>query len=244
MATNRTVQTPNINRNKDTMTDLSNLPEQALKEELKKRASKSQQERKAYKELVNDSLTDIINKFIMLSDSISEVKKSAFQDLKTLLEAKCEAYEVADKQQSHTFSDNKGNTITYGFRVVDDWDDTLSAGIAKAEEYLKTLAKDEESAKLVDGIHRLLKKDAKGNLKASRVIELSKWADDLGDEGFIDAVKIIRDAYKPKKSAYFIDVYRTNAQNKKENIPLNISSVDFPEGTDIDSLFPVHETYN
>lgn len=244
MATNRKVQTPNINRNKDTMTDLSNLPEQALKEELKKRASKSQQERKAYKELVNDSLTDIINKFIMLSDSISEVKKSAFQDLKTLLEAKCEAYEVADKQQSHTFSDNKGNTITYGFRVVDDWDDTLSAGIAKAEEYLKTLAKDEESAKLVDGIHRLLKKDAKGNLKASRVIELSKWADDLGDEGFIDAVKIIRDAYKPKKSAYFIDVYRTNAQNKKENIPLNISSVDFPEGTDIDSLFPVHETYN
>ncbi|MRJ09468.1 hypothetical protein EDL99_11485, partial [Ornithobacterium rhinotracheale] len=92
-------------------------------------------------------------------------------------------------------------------------------------------------------VNQLLKKDAKGNLKASRVLELTKLAEDFNNDNFTDAVNIIRQAYKPQRSAFFVDASYTDAQGKKVNIPLSISSVDFPEGTNVDDLFPVNEKY-
>ncbi|MGV4380741.1 DUF3164 family protein, partial [Ornithobacterium rhinotracheale] len=145
--------------------------------------------------------------------------------------------------QSHTFSDDKGNTITYGFRIIDGWDDTVTAGIDKVREFIASLAKDEATGKLVHAVNQLLKKDAKGNLKASRVLELTKLAEDFNNDNFTDAVNIIRQAYKPQRSAFFVEASQTDAQGKKINIPLSISAVDFPEGTNVDDLFPVNEKY-
>ncbi len=223
--------------------DLSKLTAEQLKAELKKREQETKENRKAYKELVNESLPQIIDRIKGISEELQLAKLYLFESLKILLDYKCEVFESQDENQSHTFSDENGNVITYGFRVTDNWDDTVSAGISKVSKFLETLAKDDDSAKLVHGINRLLKKDAKGNLKANRVIELSKWAEEIGDVELIDAVSIIRDAYKPQRSVFFIDAYMTNAQGKKCSIPLNISAVDFPDGTDIEELFPVHEKY-
>ncbi len=201
------------------MTDLSNLSEKQLKEELKKREQKNKEDRKAYKELVNESLPQIIDRVKIISQDLQVAKLYLFESLKILLDTKCEVYDAQDENQSHTFSDANGNSIVYGFRVIDNWDDTVTAGIQKVQEFLKSLAKDEDSAKLVQGINRLLKQDSKGNLKANRVIELTKWADDIGDEKFIDAVNIIRDAYKPQRSVFFIEASQTDAQGKKVSIP-------------------------
>ncbi len=192
---------------------------------------------------MNESLPQIIERIKGVSEDLQTAKLFLFESLKILLDTKCEVYDSQDENQSHTFSDDKGNVITYGFRVTDNWDDTVTVGISKVSKYLETLAKDDDSAKLVHGINRLLKKDAKGNLKANRVIELENWADEIGDVTLIDAVSIIRDAYKPQRSIFFIDASVTDAQGKKHNIPLNISAVDFPDGTDIDTLFPVHEKF-
>ncbi len=225
------------------MTDLSKLSAKDLKAELKRREQETKENRKAYKELVNESLPQIIDRIKGISEDLQIAKLYLFESLKTLLDTKCEVYEAQDENQSHTFSDENGNAITYGFRVTDNWDDTVTAGISKVSKYLETLAKDDDSAKLVHGINRLLKKDAKGNLKANRVIELENWAEEIADAELIDAVSIIRDAYKPQRSIFFIEASQTDAQGKKQSIPLNISAVDFPDGTDIDKLFPVHEKF-
>ncbi|MRI63664.1 DUF3164 family protein, partial [Ornithobacterium rhinotracheale] len=202
-----------------------------------------EEDRKAYKDLVNEELPRIAGMLKTLSQNISQVKLFAFENLKALLDLKSKAYGVRDTQQSHTFSDDKGNTITYGFRIIDGWDDSVTAGIDKVREFIASLAKDEATGKLVHAVNQLLKKDAKGNLKASRVLELTKLAEDFNNDNFTDAVNIIRQAYKPQRSAFFVDASYTDAQGKKINIPLSISAVDFPEGTNVDDLFPVNEKY-
>ncbi|MGP6603621.1 DUF3164 family protein [Ornithobacterium rhinotracheale] len=222
---------------------LENLTTEELAAELKRREQEKADERKVYKELVNRELPQIVEPLKMLSENIGKIKLFVFESLKALLDLKCNAYGVKDTQQSHTFSDDKGNTITYGFRIIDGWDDTVTAGIDKVREFIASLAKDEATGKLVHAVNQLLKKDAKGNLKASRVLELTKLAEDFNNDNFTDAVNIIRQAYKPQRSAFFVDASYTDAQGKKINIPLSISAVDFPEGTDVDSLFPVNEKY-
>ncbi|MGV4555845.1 DUF3164 family protein [Ornithobacterium rhinotracheale] len=222
---------------------LENLTTEELAAELKRREQEKADERKVYKELVNRELPQIVEPLKMLSENIGKIKLFVFESLKALLDLKCNAYGVKDTQQSHTFSDDKGNTITYGFRIIDGWDDTVTAGIDKVREFIASLAKDEATGKLVHAVNQLLKKDAKGNLKASRVLELTKLAEDFNNDNFTDAVNIIRQAYKPQRSAFFVEASQTDAQGKKINIPLSISAVDFPEGTNVDDLFPVNEKY-
>ncbi|MGV4439903.1 DUF3164 family protein [Ornithobacterium rhinotracheale] len=222
---------------------LENLTDEQLAAEIERRKRQQEEDRKAYKDLVNQNISPIVKDLRELSDMISKTKLQVFSSLKILLETKNEVFGVKDTQQSHTFTDENGNTIIYGFRVIDNWDDSVSAGIEKVRDFLQSLAKDDNSANLVKVIQRLLKQDSKGNLKASRVIELTKLAEEINNEEFIDAVNIIRQAYKPQRSAFFVEASQTDAQGKKISIPLSISAVDFPEGTDIDSLFPVNEKY-
>ncbi|MGV4450928.1 DUF3164 family protein, partial [Ornithobacterium rhinotracheale] len=110
---------------------LENLTTEELAAELKRREQEKAGERKAYKDLVNQELPQIAESLKELSEKLSQIKLFAFESLKALLDLKCNAYGVKDTQQSHTFSDDKGNTITYGFRIIDGWDDTVTAGIDK-----------------------------------------------------------------------------------------------------------------
>ena len=50
-----------------------------------------------------------------------------------------------------------------GYRITDGWDDTVNAGIAKVEKYISSLAKDTETAALVDMVFNLLKMYLKQN---------------------------------------------------------------------------------
>ncbi|MFJ1323654.1 hypothetical protein ACILDT_11660, partial [Capnocytophaga canis] len=159
--------------------DLSQLSAEELQAELQKRQNAQAENRQAYKDLVNNNLKNIIDVLKEFSNEVSKTKLFVFQSLKTFLDIKNEVYEVKGEQQSHTFSDDDGNTITYGFRTVDGWDDTVNAGVEKVRDFISSLAKDDNSAKLVDVINRLLRKDAKGNLKASRVLELTKIAEEF-----------------------------------------------------------------
>lgn len=226
---------PNNNLN------LSALTAEQLMAELKSRSLKKDADRKVYKELVNTCIADTCATLKTVSGMLSNTKYNIFKNLKILLDMKLEVYELKEDQQTHTFSDTLGNTITYGYRVVDGWDDTASAGIEKINEFIQSLIQDNNSAKLVTAINRLLKRDAKGNLKASRVLELTKMAEEFDDAIFADGVNILSKAYKPVRSCFFIDAYFTDEQGNKVNIPLSISSVDFPKEVNISELFPINE---
>ena len=220
---------------------LKQLSPEELKSAVAAKVSQQDEDRKAYKEMVNEAVPSFIQVIKSTSEALAKVKLDIFEGLKFLLDQKAEAFQVKQGQQTHTFSDQEGNGITYGFRVVDGWDDTVNAGVDKIKQFLESLAQDENSAKLVTAINKLLKKDANGNLKSSRVLELRQLADEWKDEQFVDAVNIIQSAYRPVRSAFFIEAWYTNPQGKKVYYPLSISAVDFPEGTKIEDLFPIEK---
>ena len=76
------------------------------------------------------------------------------------------------------------------------------------KEYLASLAKDENSAALVETVMGLIAKDRKGNLKANKVLELEKLAIKTQDEKFLDGIAII-------KAGAFLPVYRSDIEGRK-----------------------------
>lgn len=200
-----------------------------LQAEEKAKQEKIKREREQYKELVRTTVSDAMRKLMNMSSQLSQLKAEIFKSFSTILEMKAELYGIKDGQKSHDFSNEEG-TITIGSRVIDGWDDTVEAGIAMVNKFIESLATDDKSAKLVNMIYRLLRKDAKGNLKGNRVLELQKLADEINDPVFTEGVNIIRNAYQPKRSAYFIEASYIDGIGKRTTIPLSITSVDFPEG--------------
>lgn len=209
--------------------DLSQLSEQELLAALNAKKESKNAARETYKELVAETVPKALFKLCRASEIISNAKTETFQFFEDVLDLKNEVYGLKEKQQSHTFSSEKGEIII-GYRITDGWDDTVTAGIEKVQNYIASLSTSPETAALVKMVFNLLKKDAKGNLKGSRVLELQKLASDLNNEEFTDGVEIIAKAFKPIRSVWFIDASLINEDGSKTNIPLSMSSVDFSEG--------------
>ncbi|NDP26432.1 MAG: hypothetical protein GZ087_03250 [Flavobacterium sp.] len=199
---------------------------QELKDQLAKLEAKKEEDRDAYKELVLETVPKAMFQLCAASEVISAAKTKTFQFFEEILDLKNQVYGLKEKQMSHTFSTDR-EEIQIGYRINEGWDDTVTAGIVKVENYLKSLSKDEETAVLVSMLFNMLKKDSKGNLKGSRVLELQKAAADSKDEEFIDGVAIIAGAYKPVRSSWFIEANLINEDGSKTPVPLSMSSVGF-----------------
>lgn len=199
-----------------------------LKKQLKEAESATKENRLAYKALVNETVPNLVTSLIEISNSMSEMKATIFNSFKDIMELKAEAFGVTEDQATHTFTSTCGKTIIIGFRTIDGWDDTHSAGVAKVNRELEKMAQDENSSRLVKMIQKLLKRDDKGNLKLSRVIEVRKNAEELGNAELIDAVNIIMEAHRPMQSSWFVECYYKGENGAKISVPLSISSVDFP----------------
>jgi hypothetical protein len=206
--------------------DLSKATPEQLKEALAKLEIKKDQDRETYKTLVAETVPKAMYRLCAASENLSNAKSETFKFFENILDLKNQVYGLKEKQQSHTFSTDK-EEITIGYRVNDGWDDTVTAGIEKVENYISSLATNEETSALVKIVFNLLKKDAKGNLKGSRVLELQKLTKDFNSEEFTDGVAIIADAYKPIRSSWFIEASIIGEDGKKTNVPLSMSSVGF-----------------
>lgn len=217
-----------------TLDQLSPEARQALMLELKeaenKKAKETAEQRKNYKKLVDESVRELFPKLQDASAVISNVKKLCYDTLSTLVKMKSELYESKEDLYSHSFSTEDANiTIIIGHNMLDGWDDTANTGIAKVNEFISGLGKDKKSRDMADALLKLLSKDSKGNLKASRVLQLKQWAEQTGDAGFIDAVQIIQDAYRPVRSKEFVRcVYKGN-DGSKLILPLSITDAPINE---------------
>lgn len=217
------------------------LTEQQLQDLLAKKLNQKANDRNAYKTIVADTVPQAVALLRKTSDDLTDVKAHIFNLFRDVLTLKASVYNIKDQQQTHTFSDDQ-HSITIGYRVNDSWDDTCHSGVQKVNEFIKSLATDADSAKLVNTIFRLLKKDAKGNLRASRVIELQKMADEFNSAEFKDGVDIILKSYKPSRSCWFIEAFYTSAAGVKISLPLSISAAEFPDDFEFDFAQPTAAT--
>ena len=218
------METQKIDVNALTTEQIADLKKQLDNAE-KAKKQKINAERDMYKSIVSDTVLESFKPLVGLSKHILNVKKLIFDNFESVVEMKNEIYGTKESQQSHSFTSLDGSiTIKIGHRVTESFDDTLSAGIVKIKTYMVSLAKDTESAALVETIMDLLKKDAKGNLKANRVLELRKLANRVQNEEFSDGIRIIEEAYKPVKSCQFIEVKFKDEHGKEHALPLSISA--------------------
>lgn len=214
-------------------TDLTKFSAQELKDALAKVEKQKDSDREAYKALIEEAVPQAIYTLCQASEMISKAKTDTFRFFENILKLKADVFGIKENQQSHTFS-VKGGEITIGYRVNESWDDTANTGIAKVEKFISSLATDEASASLVKVVFNLLKKDAKGNLKGSRVLELQKLTKDFDNEEFTDGVKIISEAYKPTRSVWYIEASLIDENGVKKTIPLSASAAEFTAGYSFD----------
>ncbi len=70
---------------------------------------------------------------------------------------------------------------------------------------------------------KLLSRDSKGTLKASRVMQLRRIAEDTGNERFIEGVKLIEESYQPAVSKLFIRAEKKNDNGAWVSLPLGMT---------------------
>ena len=178
----------------------------------------------AYKDLVSGFCHRTKDKLLALSGMMRQHKDEVFNDVASIIQLKEALYNVKVDRHSNSFTAD-GITVSLGRRTNDGWDDTVEAGIAKVKEFLATLAKDDDSAKLYKAVMQLLSKDRKGNLKASSMLQLERYAAEWNDPLFSEGVQIIREAYRPVETCDFISVTYKDEDGKVHAIPLSLAAM-------------------
>lgn len=213
--------------------DISNLSKEEkaklkmqLEAEDKAERARIDQERQNYKDLVDVTVNTSVKKLQELSTQMERLKNEIFSEFDSVIKMKEELFNVKTDRQTDSFTTSDSRkTITIGNRINEGWDDTVEVGISMVKRYMSTMAKDENSAALVDTVMSLLAKNRKGALKASKVLELEKLANKTGDKDFIEAIKIIRDAYHPVPTCQFIEVELKNEEGNPVRLPLSMSAI-------------------
>ena len=197
-----------------------------LAKEKKAAEAKRKSDREAYTALVDETIAAVMPELSSISEAIAQKKTAAAEAFRGALEMKAELFGVKDDQQSHTFTNSEGTMrITIGHYILDNYRDTVNEGIAMVKEYIESQARDEASRALVKAILRLLSRDEAGNLKASRVLQLQKMAEETGDERFIEGVRIIQESYQPTPSKDYIRAAVRDESGAWVPIPLSMTDV-------------------
>lgn len=196
--------------------------------EKKRREEERKQQRKEYATLVDEEIAASIPKLREVSDMLKNVKDSIFGNFDTILKMKSEIMgTIRDDQYSHTFTNSDSNLrIILGANCIDGYRDTVEDGISMVKAYIESLAKDDATKALVNAVLRLLSRDGQGNIKASRVLQLRKMAEDSGDERFLEGVRIIEESYQPTISKKYIRAQYKNEKGAWCYIPLGMTDVD------------------
>ena len=190
----------------------------------KEAAAKAKEDRDAYATLVDETIDAAVPLLMSISAGIAETKTAVLEQFKQALAIKADLFGTKEGQRSHTFTNADGDKrIMIGYYVLDGWRDTVEDGIAKVKEAIESLAKDDESRALVAAILRLLSKDQKGTLKASRVLQLRKLAEDSHNEKILEGVRIIEDSYQPTESSQFIKSQIKNDKGEWVSVPLGMT---------------------
>lgn len=194
----------------------------------KRREQERKEQRRQYADMVDEEIAITIPQLRDLSEQIRVVKETTFGNFDAILRMKTEITGVErDDQNSHTFTNSDSTLrVILGVNTIDGYRDTVEDGIAMVKNYIESLAKDEATKSLVNAVLRLLSRDGQGNIKASRVLQLRKMAEDSGSEQFLEGVRIIEEAYQPTVSKKFIRAQYKDDKGAWRYIPLGMTDVD------------------
>lgn len=187
-------------------------------------AERRKGDRDAYRKLSGEVVDNVFSRLVSCSEELSRLKAEVYASFEELQKTKMEIMGGREAQISHTYMSTDGTKrIRLGYHLKDSWDDTVEQGIDKVKNWITGQTTDEKSKELVTIILDLLSKDSQGNLKADKVMLLGKHAQSIGDEEFLEGVRIIEEAYRPTKTKQYVRAEMKDAQGKWQNIPLGIT---------------------
>jgi hypothetical protein len=199
----------------------------AFKAEAERKAAReaAKRERAVYNQMVDDEVDRAIPVLQELSERIKESKRETLDNFAAILSMKGDVLKITrPDQKSHTFTNSPGDKrIIIGRCLADGWRDTVEEGIAIVKESVLSLIKDKDTKALVDQILRLLARDNDGNLKAAKVLQLRKMADELHNDRLNDGLAIIEESYLPATSKTYIRAGYKDEQGAWRYIPLGIT---------------------
>lgn len=198
-----------------------------LEAEVRAEKQKREESIAAYKSSVDEFCRSKFSRLQALSEEMRRLKEEVFGDAETLIALKDELFRTKSDRHSNQFTTSDGKiTVALGYRTNDGWDDTVNVGVDKVKTFIKSLAKDEDSAALTEMVMNLLAKDRKGNLKASRVLQLREIARKSGYPQLIEATDIIQNAYRPVDTCQFISVSYKDDKGVKQTLPLSLAAME------------------
>lgn len=216
------------------MTDEQSISAQELEEFRRYKEQKAREEqRKAlqsdYVDLVDNEIGAAYVQLSLLSTEMAQIKRAVFDNFRSVIEMKTEQLGLGKEegQRTHTFTNSDSSLrLTLGNYTVDAYRDTVDEGIRMVTDYIESLAKDDATGALVSAVLRLLSRNKAGQIKASRVLQLRRLAEESGSEQFLDGVKLIEESYHPQVSKSFVRMEAKDADTGEwKNIPLSLSGV-------------------
>lgn len=212
------------------MTPEEKMLYEAFKQEEQRRqqAEAKRKQREQLQAMTDEVMAEAVAELQRLHDMLVESKKKMIDTFSSLMELRKEVNEEAGKSEQNTFqfTNSEGTQrIRIGYNMNDNYLDQVEEGIAKVKTYLESLAKDDQSRELIALIMRLLSRDQKGNLKASRVIQLGQLAEKSGNGDFQEGMRIIREAYRPTRSKLFIRCSVKEPEKEWQDLGLGITEV-------------------
>lgn len=214
--------------------DEQNISAQELEEfRIYKEEKAREEQRKAlqsdYVDLVDGEIAAAYGQLSLLSTEMAQIKRAVFDNFRSVIEMKTEQLGLGKEegQRTHTFTNSDSSLrLTLGNYTVDTYRDTVEDGIRMVTDYIESLAKDDASSALVSAVLRLLSRTKSGQIKASRVLQLRRLAEESGSEQFLGGVKLIEESYMPQVSKSFIRIEAKDAETGEwQNIPLSLSGV-------------------
>ena len=210
------------------------LAREAFKSKEKEFAKRAKEEQEAhYKNLVDETIEKAVESVGALNIKMTIAKKQIFSDFDTVIELKNELYNgqkwLKNDRVTNTFTNQEGTKrVTIGYHTNDNYLDTYTEGVKLVEEYISSLATDENGEKLADMVKVLLSERGKGGqLKAQNVLRLQRMANDSKNETFIEGMRIISDAYSPTKSKQFVKVEVKGEQNEWLTVSTNMTDCEW-----------------
>ena len=203
------------------------LLEKAREAKAKEEAEKKQKaELDKYHANIDKCIAKAVKKAQRASEVLKTTKTEVYDLFKDAISKKEEILKVKSERRSNTFTNSNGTArVELGFRVNDNYADTVNEGLEIVNNYIDSLVKDEDTKKLVGMLRALLNDRWKnGQLKADNVLRLRKEADNSDNEEFKRGVQIICDSYQPIRTKDYIRVEVKNAAGAWEVVPLNCTN--------------------
>jgi len=210
------------------VSELSSEEKKKLLEQLEKDEKVTQEQRKkniqSYNDLKHETVLKVFAKLEKISQDMTETKTNLLDEFKALLDSKNELFDVNETQLSHNWTTKEGDiTIITGFNTVDRWDESVSAGVTKVQEWMDKQSG--ENNMILGFLRDLLKPNKEGVLNARRVLDMQNRAEEHGDQELIDAVALIRLAHRPYKTGTYIKAKYKDEDGNTHWLGLSMSTV-------------------